>query len=281
LLHATALCELREGEEDLEVIEGLDKDAVEYELDEGVLFNAHNPTFLVYTWILDTLTKRQDSGGLCVPPPICSRLFQTHAEGFLGYNNCTKIQNTPFPFAYVQIIQLALLALALTFPFIVHVFVNSAFFGVLFSMLTVGGFSALNEVAVQIECPYGNGANDLSIPAYQRAFNNRIRPLLHLDEGPYQTPALSLSYAAMLATYTEGSYSPLSPHVPENAYDNYVDELENGLAKGDSKADPRVEDINANFSIPFDKPDFDLDTLAVDDMWKLVFVSCENTQKEE
>jgi len=279
LLHATALCQLRDGEDALEVLEGVDREGVDYMLDPGVLSNAQEPTFLVYTWIQDMLIKRQDNGGIPVPPPIATRLFQEISQGFLGFNNASKIHNTPFPFPYAQLIQLQLIVLTYTFPFVVNVFVESAFFGAVFSFLAVAGYFSINEVAIQLEDPFGDDANDLPMVNYQRLFNNRIRPLLHLDEGPYRTPALTLAHAAMCCVYSEKGETPLTPRVVEQSYDNYVDDLESAVENGESRPPRRASSgINAGFQMPSAMPQEDQvsSIMDVSEPWKLKFVHCDN-----
>merc|ERR1740130_388015 len=155
LLHATALCQLHDNEEEMEVIEGIDQQQVFFSINSA---HVKDPVFLVFTWIQDTLIRREDNGGIPVPPPICTRLFQELSNGMLGFNNANKIHNTPFPFPYAQLITLALMILTLTCGFVMNVFVKSAFWAALFSFLAVAGYYAINEVAIELEDPFGDDA---------------------------------------------------------------------------------------------------------------------------
>merc|ERR1711939_278762 len=218
-MHATALAELQDYEMELEVIEGIDCKEALGALNSGMV---EDQVFLLYTWIQDTLIRRQKSGGIPVPPPICTRLFQELSNGMLGFNNANKIHNTPFPFPYAQLITLALMILTLTCGFVMNVFVKSSFWAALFSFLAVAGYYAINEVAIELEDPFGDDANDLPMTDYQRLFNHRLRPLLRLDEGPFRTPALEVAFAAMACTYDESKKAPLSPQAITESYEYYA-----------------------------------------------------------
>merc|ERR1711975_194620 len=128
--------------------------------------NIVDSLFLVFTWIQYTLITRQKEGGLAVPPPICTRLFQEMSNGMLGFNNAKKIHNTPFPFPYAQLITLALLILTLTCGFVMNVFVTSPYWATLFSFVAIAGYYAINEVAIELEDPFGDDANDLPLNTY-------------------------------------------------------------------------------------------------------------------
>lgn len=66
------------------------------------------------------------------------------------------------------------------------------------------------QVAIELEDPFGDDENDLPMNEYQKIFNQRLRPLLFLDEGPFRTPALEVSFAAMASTYDSRGPGPLS-----------------------------------------------------------------------
>jgi len=208
LLHGTTIATLQDNEYPIEVVEGLDPVAVASRLNNTCV---DDQVFLVFSWIQHTLIGRQHSGGLAVPPPVCTRLFQEMSNGMLGFNNANKIHNTPFPFPYAQLITLALLVLTCTSGFMVTVIVNSLPWCLMLNILCVAGYHAINEVAIQLEDPFGADANDLPLMEYQQAYNMRIRPLLHLDEGIFRVPALEVSYAAMATTYDTKGDAPLSP----------------------------------------------------------------------
>jgi len=232
LLHATACSCLQDNENALEVIEGLDQQSIVSSLNS---VHCRDQVFMVFTWIQDTLIRRQNMGGIAVPPPVCTRLFQEMSNGMLGFNNANKIHNTPFPFPYAQLITVALLILTATSAFVMSLYVESPFWACLFSFLAVSGYMAINEVAIELEDPFGDDANDLPMDEYQLCFNDRLRPLLFLDEGPFHAPALEVAFAAMACTYDSQGPGPLSATAMTRA-GGYLEEMGIAGSKKNMKA---------------------------------------------
>merc|ERR1712093_495925 len=71
------------------------------------------------------ITTAHDDGILKIPPPILSRVYQTISRGFVNLLNAKKIQDTKFPFPYVQLITLFLIILEVLTPIIMSVLVSS------------------------------------------------------------------------------------------------------------------------------------------------------------
>jgi len=198
LMHATALAKLycykkskkskiREmAGKYFEVLPGINRKAAEDKLycDESV-----NKVFLAFTWVQHKLIKRKKDGGLGIPPPIATRIFQELSSGMLGYNNCSKIVDTPFPFPYCQIINLGLLFFAVGIAFIMHYYIpDSIFMGSCLTFCSVGGYYAINSVADELETPFGSAANHLPLFEYHNKFNERLSLLLELNNGTVQIP---------------------------------------------------------------------------------------------
>ncbi|HBF26304.1 MAG TPA: hypothetical protein DDW61_00785, partial [Actinobacteria bacterium] len=66
-----------------------------------LLRKCEDPTHMVASWMIRGITVRQREGGVSVPPPILSRVYQELSNAMLGYNNALKVATTPFPFPYV------------------------------------------------------------------------------------------------------------------------------------------------------------------------------------
>jgi len=219
LLHATALARLQDCDQEMEVIEGIDQRDALNNLNSA---DVKDQVFMVFTWVQDTLIRRLGHGGLAVPAPICTRLFQELSNGMLGFNNAAKIHDTPFPFPYAQLITLALLILTLTCGFVMNVFVTSPYWATLFSFVAIAGYYAINEVAIELEDPFGDDANDLPLNTYQKDYNNRLRPLLRLDEAAYRAPALEMDVASIAGS----SIKPETSGVTSSNGDNVSVEME-------------------------------------------------------
>jgi len=183
LLHGLAIATLG-GVGDFEVLCGADQSCLDAFKDDLIADKVN----VVFMWVQDTLTKRLKSGGLDVPSPILTRIFQELSTGMLGYNNALKIHNTPFPFPYVQLISVCLLVLTVSAGFVMHVYVDNAIWAVIFTTIAVGGYHALNQVAVELEDPFGDDPNDLPMTEYQNNFNARLLSMSYIDS-VYKCPS--------------------------------------------------------------------------------------------
>lgn len=196
LLSATALANVHESKKHtkFDVLEGINK--------KQALESIHgkevkSEVYLAYTWVQDVLTRRRDEGGLSIPPPIASRIFQELSEGMLGYANAAKIDATPFPFPYAQLIELSLAIMMVTIPFVVNDQVEGLVVATFIAGGAVAGYYSVNEVAKILEEPFGHDMNDLPLQQYQKEFNARIASLVHLNEFPHTAPPLVPDHIVM------------------------------------------------------------------------------------
>jgi len=169
-LHAVALASLG-GMRHLEVLAGMNPELMTAGLNDPRVVDK---TALCLQWVQAILTQRQKQGGLAVPPPILSRVYQELSTGHFGYRHAMKIHSTPFPFPYAQMIMLALVVLVITSGVFMDLFVESTIWACVFAFTAVGGFYAINEVAIELEDPFGDDENDLPMLGFQRDFNERL-----------------------------------------------------------------------------------------------------------
>ena len=85
--------------------------------DELVELEVHGDrvTF-VFSLILGQLGARRRVGGLPSEPPVYSRVLHVLSDGMLGYQQSKKLEDTPFPFPYAQLLAFMLYAFSLIFP---------------------------------------------------------------------------------------------------------------------------------------------------------------------
>ena len=62
------------------------------------------------------ISVRLKEGGLAMPPPIVSRIYQELSNGALGFHQAQKIARVPFPFPYAQLLALMKVYFILTVP---------------------------------------------------------------------------------------------------------------------------------------------------------------------
>lgn len=114
------------------------------------------------------------AGDLATPPPIQSRMYQELSNGMIGFNSALKIADVPFPIPYAQLLSVLLLGWALTLPVFVTAFTNSMVLAPILCFLLFEGIWCLNEVAKELENPYGGDDNDISLPDFHGRFVDLI-----------------------------------------------------------------------------------------------------------
>lgn len=197
LLHAMALGEIEECEDfdgvmafNLELIDpcGLDQQSWR------TLKQCHNKVTLVFTWLQTVIVEHVSSGVLSIPPPILSRVFQELANGMVKLHEAQKISNIPFPFPYAQTCDVLLFIHWIVTPMVTMQWCSNPGLAAVFSFIQVFILWSLNNIAVEIEHPFGNDANDLDAAQMQLDMNMSLLLVLH----PAATRAPHLSQQAQI-----------------------------------------------------------------------------------
>jgi predicted membrane chloride channel (bestrophin family) len=192
LLHMFALGYIEDCEDmdditafDLELIDpnGIDPESWK------AMIECKNRVGLVFQWIQCTIVEAISTGVMSIPPPILSRVFQELANGMVALHDAHKISSIPFPFPYAQTCDALLLLHSCITPFIVAEKVNDPAWAVSLAFITVFILWSLNYIAVEIENPFGNDANDLNAGEMQLDMNMNLLLLLH--PASQRTPTLS------------------------------------------------------------------------------------------
>jgi len=194
LLNATVLMELAAGS-------GLDKPetrAFELELidAEGIdreslmtINQTHDKVELIFQWIQQLIVESQCHQIFSVAPPVLSRSFQELATGMVRFHEAVKIAKIPFPFPYMQIMEVLLLFHWLITPFLTCMWVRSTFWAGVVTFMQIFFFWSLNAIACELENPFGEDVNDLPIQEMQLTMNRRL--LLLLRPSTHRTARLS------------------------------------------------------------------------------------------
>lgn len=190
LLHAVALASLGDGMNELQVLQGLDPEQVRAALNQPKIGDMRVSVAL--QWVQVLITERMKRGGLKVDPPILSRVFQELSTGHWGYRSAHKIHCTPFPFPYAQLIASSLIILLPCAAIMMDRYVDNWLWATGFCFLSVCGFYAVNEVAIELEDPFGNDENDLPMETYQREFNERLLMLANSRTPQFCTPGFDM-----------------------------------------------------------------------------------------
>eukprot|EP01066_Platyproteum_vivax_P007354 Platyproteum_vivax@DN2850_c0_g1_i1.p1 len=137
--------------------------------------------YMVFHWINVLLINRRTAGGLCAAPPIVSRMFHELSDGMLYFNQACKIDDTPFPFPYIQLLQLCNWCLTFFAPIVLSCFVKNLGLAISLTVLGVGGYWAMHEAAADMESPFGGRSNDLPLPELHDDFLKRVQVFLTPD----------------------------------------------------------------------------------------------------
>eukprot|EP01071_Lankesteria_metandrocarpae_P010662 Lankesteria_metandrocarpae@DN5363_c0_g1_i1.p1 len=198
LLHAVSLSYLLNSKKDnveIEVLGGVSR-AEHHEL---AVTNDHS--FLVAYWITEEVTNEHvmGAGGLAVPPPILSRTYQLFNNGNVAFNQACKIEDTPFPFPYIQLLHVMNLCVLVMTPIVMACWISNIPLACIFTWLAVGAFHSLFAAAGLMESPFGTRPNDLPLIQLNSEFIKRLIAIVtpnvakYLEEAGQMHAAQSLS----------------------------------------------------------------------------------------
>eukprot|EP00929_Paragymnodinium_shiwhaense_P077940 TRINITY_DN4026_c0_g2_i2.p1 TRINITY_DN4026_c0_g2~~TRINITY_DN4026_c0_g2_i2.p1 ORF type:complete len:619 (-),score=114.78 TRINITY_DN4026_c0_g2_i2:167-2023(-) len=123
---------------------------------------------VVMYWILQGLTMV--SKDLDIAPPIQSRMYQELSNGMLGFSQALKITDCPFPFPYAQLLSVLLIAFSLCIPVYIPIFTQSYSAGFFMALFVFQGIWGVNEVAKDLENPFGSDENDIPLADFHARF---------------------------------------------------------------------------------------------------------------
>merc|ERR1712046_48219 len=110
------------------------------------------------------------SKDLVIAPPIQTRMYQELSNGMLGFNQCVKLADVPFPFPYAQILTILLTMYVCWIPVYVVTFTQSFYVGAIMSFTIFQGVWGLNETAKELENPFGIDVNDVTLIDFHLRF---------------------------------------------------------------------------------------------------------------
>mmetsp|Transcript_40096 Transcript_40096/g.93112 ORF Transcript_40096/g.93112 Transcript_40096/m.93112 type:complete len:451 (+) Transcript_40096:73-1425(+) len=175
--HGSALEEIGDSEYKVVDWSGVDHETQDYlESCKDLRFNrVETVLHIIYTLI----TKAQDDGVLCIPPPIMTRVYQTLSRGYVSLLNAKKITATRFPFPYAQLISSLLMLHVVCLPGIIAMLFRNPIWSGVFTFVPVFGLFSLNFVASELENPFGRDDNHLPLYRFQKEMNSSLLMLLH------------------------------------------------------------------------------------------------------
>merc|ERR1712216_433009 len=140
----------------------------------GRLEKAIDLPCVVADWIMEAVTRAQPIGLLTVPPPIISRFYQELSNGLVGFSQAYKVTSTPFPFPFAQILALLLSVFCVVCPIIVVQMTSGYILPPILSFSAILSYWGLNQIAVELENPFGDDDNDLPLIDMHRFFVDAV-----------------------------------------------------------------------------------------------------------
>eukprot|EP00927_Polykrikos_kofoidii_P079711 TRINITY_DN7651_c0_g1_i1.p1 TRINITY_DN7651_c0_g1~~TRINITY_DN7651_c0_g1_i1.p1 ORF type:complete len:710 (-),score=120.67 TRINITY_DN7651_c0_g1_i1:107-2236(-) len=177
-LHACALHQLSPGL-DTKTLDstGLDKNTLRH---LHTCKEVHNFKLVEVTlhMIQALITRAHEESVLDVPPPMLSGVFRTLSMGYVHFLNCRKITDTPLPFAYAQLIIMLLFSMLVMTPLLMSCVISNKVIAFCVTFLVTFGMFAVNFVAIRLENPFAENADDLPLHGFQCDMNSSLLMLL-------------------------------------------------------------------------------------------------------
>ena len=119
-------------------------------------FNAAR-VFVAQAWVTQAIVRRRAAGGLKVDPPVLATgFYRNYQSANDWFYQCKKIVDTPFPYPYAQAVMLMVSFYTIMTPFMVCQLVADPVWACLISFMSVGMAVTINEVARELEDPFGH-----------------------------------------------------------------------------------------------------------------------------
>jgi len=134
----------------------------------------------VLEWINEMVSSIQPD--LMTPPPVLSRVYQELSNGMLGFNQSLKLADVPFPFIFAQILEACLVIFLIGAPIMVVVVTGTDlnhWITPFATSVVVMGFWSLNEMAKELENPFGDDTNDVPIVNGHERFVEALTQLFY------------------------------------------------------------------------------------------------------
>eukprot|EP00930_Biecheleria_cincta_P033989 TRINITY_DN23522_c0_g1_i1.p1 TRINITY_DN23522_c0_g1~~TRINITY_DN23522_c0_g1_i1.p1 ORF type:complete len:540 (-),score=69.79 TRINITY_DN23522_c0_g1_i1:179-1798(-) len=220
MLHCTALqqiCALDDDTLDVINLDGFDVGHLD------ALKAAPDPCEIVVNWLQRLIVQAHRDGVLHIEAPILSRAFQELSRGAVNLSNVRKIRETPFPFPYSQMIVSMLLVHWIITPLLAAGRMVQWQWASVMCFLVSMSFWSLYYIALEIDQPFGEDANDLPVKGLQQSFNGKLLSLM--SPVAKVVPAFTLTDEAESILPASGEDPPLAIAKLANAYSSYSSKL--------------------------------------------------------
>eukprot|EP00931_Biecheleriopsis_adriatica_P009127 TRINITY_DN11022_c0_g1_i4.p1 TRINITY_DN11022_c0_g1~~TRINITY_DN11022_c0_g1_i4.p1 ORF type:complete len:553 (+),score=78.26 TRINITY_DN11022_c0_g1_i4:57-1715(+) len=112
-----------------------------------------------------------------IAPPIQSRMFQELSNGMVGFSHAMKIADVPFPFPFAQTLSLVLIFFSLSIPIVIAIFTANVYIAPIVTFLLFEGLWGTNELAKDLETPFGQSVNDIPMSDFHGRFMDACKDM--------------------------------------------------------------------------------------------------------
>mmetsp|Transcript_20566 Transcript_20566/g.44972 ORF Transcript_20566/g.44972 Transcript_20566/m.44972 type:complete len:610 (+) Transcript_20566:78-1907(+) len=179
MMHCSALQQVAMMEDaSFEIIDtfGIDDDSLEY------LQMSSDRCEVLLQWIQRHIVNNMHNGVLNIPAPVISRVFQELSRGIVNLINARKVKQFPFPFPFAQTSAVMILMHWIITPIANSLLMkDNPTWAIMLTFVATLGFWSIHYIAIEIEMPFGDDANDLPIPRMQREMNRSLLVLLERE----------------------------------------------------------------------------------------------------
>eukprot|EP00928_Gymnodinium_smaydae_P096766 TRINITY_DN8612_c0_g3_i1.p1 TRINITY_DN8612_c0_g3~~TRINITY_DN8612_c0_g3_i1.p1 ORF type:complete len:618 (-),score=75.01 TRINITY_DN8612_c0_g3_i1:111-1904(-) len=211
MLYCSALQQVAEiPHDEYEILDtsGIEQDSIDY------LIDSEDRCEVLVQWIQRLVVINSENGILTVPAPIVSRVFQELGRGMVNFNNVKKIKEFPFPFPYLQILNLLLVLQAVASPIANCFLVKNVYFASALTFFSVIGYWSINYIAQEIEHPFGTDPNDLPVIDMCSNMNRSLWVLL--EKQAQRPPSFTFIPSAHMYRKSSSAIAMAGPRVKKD-----------------------------------------------------------------
>merc|ERR1712032_1603964 len=96
--------------------------------------------------------------------------YQELSNGMLAFNQAVRLADVPFPFPFAQLLSIILVGFLSFIPVYIAVFTKSMIVGPIMSFVLLEGIWGMNEMAKELENPFGQDVNDITLMDFHNHF---------------------------------------------------------------------------------------------------------------
>mmetsp|Transcript_74533 Transcript_74533/g.197988 ORF Transcript_74533/g.197988 Transcript_74533/m.197988 type:complete len:490 (-) Transcript_74533:146-1615(-) len=141
---------------------------------------------MLASWINEDINELVPLVG--IPPPIMSRCYQELSNGMLGFNQATKMADIPFPFPFLQLMELLLVCYSCCLPIYAAQFTGGLFSSPILAIIVSLSFWSLSEISRELETPFADGPSQLPVIDMHERFVEVLRMMFFARRPPWEVP---------------------------------------------------------------------------------------------